>query len=99
MNILLIYPEYPDTFWGVRHALKFVGKKAPFPPLGLLTVAAMLPEAWSKRLFFWSLIRRPRLFSLAITFAIYGYHFRKITENMSWVGMFNDSRSLDLWKL
>jgi radical SAM superfamily enzyme YgiQ (UPF0313 family) len=50
MNILCIYPEYPDTFWGFRHALKFVGKKAPFPPLGLLTVAAMLPGAWTKRL-------------------------------------------------
>lgn len=50
MKILFVYPEYPDTFWGFRHALKFVGKKAPFPPLGLLTVAAMLPEVWEKRL-------------------------------------------------
>src|SRR5450631_775889 len=50
MKILFVYPEYPDTFWGFRHALKFVGKKAPFPPLGLLTVAAMLPAAWEKRL-------------------------------------------------
>jgi radical SAM superfamily enzyme YgiQ (UPF0313 family) len=50
MNILLAYPEYPDTFWGFRHALKFVGKKASFPPLGLLTVAAMLPASWAKRL-------------------------------------------------
>ncbi len=50
MNILLVYPEYPDTFWGFRHALKFVGKKAPFPPLGLLTLAAMLPTPWKKKL-------------------------------------------------
>lgn len=50
MNILCVYPKYPDTFWGFRHALKFVGKKAPFPPLGLLTVAAMLPVTWEKRL-------------------------------------------------
>ncbi|MDA8412704.1 MAG: DUF4070 domain-containing protein [Desulfobacteraceae bacterium] len=50
MKILFIYPEYPDTFWGFRHALKFVGKKAPFPPLGLLTVAAMLDASWEKRL-------------------------------------------------
>jgi radical SAM superfamily enzyme YgiQ (UPF0313 family) len=50
MKILCVYPEYPDTFWGFRHALKFVGKKAPFPPLGLLTVAAMLPPGWEKRL-------------------------------------------------
>ncbi len=50
MNILLIYPEFPDTFWSFKHALKFVGKRAALPPLGLLTVAAMLPKAWSLRL-------------------------------------------------
>jgi radical SAM superfamily enzyme YgiQ (UPF0313 family) len=50
MNILLIYPEFPDTFWTFRHALKFIGKKATSPPLGLLTVAAMLPREWTKRL-------------------------------------------------
>nr|WP_321464309.1 cobalamin-dependent protein [uncultured Desulfobulbus sp.] len=50
MNILLVYPHYPDTFWSFRHALNFIGKKASFPPLGLLTVAAMLPGAWNKRL-------------------------------------------------
>jgi radical SAM superfamily enzyme YgiQ (UPF0313 family) len=50
MNILLVYPIYPDTFWSFKHALKFVSKKASFPPLGLLTVAAMLPEDWNKKL-------------------------------------------------
>ena len=50
MNILLIYPEFPDTFWSFKHALKFIRRKATFPPLGLLTVAAMLPSEWSKRL-------------------------------------------------
>lgn len=50
MKILLVYPEFPDTFWGFRHALKFISKKASFPPLGLLTVAAMLPSKWEKRL-------------------------------------------------
>jgi radical SAM superfamily enzyme YgiQ (UPF0313 family) len=50
MNILLIYPEFPDTFWSFKHALKFVRKKAASPPLGLLTVAAMLPSEWRKRL-------------------------------------------------
>ena len=50
MNILLVYPEFPDTFWSFKHALKFVHKKAGAPPLGLLTVAAMLPAEWKKRL-------------------------------------------------
>ena len=50
MNVLLIYPEFPDTFWTFRHALKFIRKKAISPPLGLLTVAAMLPPEWAKRL-------------------------------------------------
>jgi radical SAM superfamily enzyme YgiQ (UPF0313 family) len=50
MNVLLLYPEFPDTFWSFKHALKFIRKKAAFPPLGLLTVAAMLPPEWEKRL-------------------------------------------------
>ncbi|MGA3268497.1 MAG: DUF4070 domain-containing protein [Verrucomicrobiota bacterium] len=50
MNVLLIYPEFPDTFWSFKHALKFIRKKASLPPLGLLTVAAMLPKEWAKRL-------------------------------------------------
>ncbi len=50
MNILLAFPCFPDTFWGFRHALKFVSKKAVNPPLGLLTVAAMLPAGWQKKL-------------------------------------------------
>src|SRR5512137_2562005 len=50
MNILLIYPEFPDTFWSFRYALKFIRKKSISPPLGLLTIAAMLPAEWNKRL-------------------------------------------------
>ena len=50
MKVLLVYPEFPDTYWSFRHALKFEGKRAAFPPLGLLTVSAMLPKTWERRL-------------------------------------------------
>jgi radical SAM superfamily enzyme YgiQ (UPF0313 family) len=50
MNILMVYPMYPDTFWSFKHALKFVSKRASFPPLGLLTVASLLPKDWCKKL-------------------------------------------------
>ncbi len=50
MNILLVYPETPNTFWSFKSALKFISKKSSEPPLGLLTVAAMLPDDWSKKL-------------------------------------------------
>src|SRR5206468_6609915 len=43
MKALLVYPEFPDTYWGFRHALSLQGKRAAFPPLGLLTIAALLP--------------------------------------------------------
>lgn len=50
MNILLVYPQYPDTYWSFRHALRFISKKAAVPPLGLITVSAMLPATWQKKL-------------------------------------------------
>jgi radical SAM superfamily enzyme YgiQ (UPF0313 family) len=50
LNILFVYPRYPDTFWSFRHALKFIAKKAAYPPLGLLTVASLLPREWEKKL-------------------------------------------------
>ena len=50
MNALLIYPEFPDTYWSFKHALAFLGKSAAQPPLGLMTVAALLPATWNKRL-------------------------------------------------
>ncbi len=50
MNTLLIYPQWPDTYWSFQHALPFQGKRAAYPPLGLLTVASMLPAHWNKRL-------------------------------------------------
>ena len=50
MRILLVYPETPDTFWSFKHVLPFVSKRAAFPPLGLLTIAAMLPRHWELKL-------------------------------------------------
>jgi len=50
MKVLLIYPAFPETFWSFEYALKFVRKKAAYPPLGLLTVASLLPGQWQRRL-------------------------------------------------
>lgn len=50
MKVLLLYPAFPDTFWSFRHALPFIGKRSSFPPLGLLTVSAMLPPHWKRKL-------------------------------------------------
>ena len=50
MKILLVNPEFPDTYWSFRHALPFEGKRSVFPPLGLLTVSALLPDSWERRL-------------------------------------------------
>ncbi len=50
VNVLFIYPKFPETFWSFKHALKFIFKRALNPPLGLLTVAAMVPKKWKKKL-------------------------------------------------
>ena len=50
MRVLLVNPEFPDTYWSFRHALPFEGKRCAFPPLGLLTVSALLPANWERRL-------------------------------------------------
>ncbi|HLA76737.1 MAG TPA: DUF4070 domain-containing protein [Vicinamibacteria bacterium] len=50
MRVLLAYPETPDTFWSFKHVLRLVSRKSAFPPLGLLTIAAMLPREWELRL-------------------------------------------------
>lgn len=50
MRVLLVYPQNPDTFWNFSHVLRFVSKRSPFPPLGLLTIAAMLPADWQLKL-------------------------------------------------
>ena len=49
MKILLVYPRVMETFWSFVHALRIVKRKSAFPPLGLLTVASMLPSSWEKR--------------------------------------------------
>ncbi|HOP63465.1 MAG TPA: DUF4070 domain-containing protein [Spirochaetota bacterium] len=49
-NILMVYPEYPSTFWSLDHTLKIVNKKSLMPPLGLMTVASMLPLDYEIRL-------------------------------------------------
>lgn len=49
-KVLLVYPRHPETFWSFTHILRILGKKAAFPPLGLLTVASMLPDNWEKKL-------------------------------------------------
>src|SRR5919202_4113927 len=50
MRVLLINPEFPDTYWSFRHALPLEGKRSAFPPLGLLTVSALLPRSWERKL-------------------------------------------------
>jgi len=50
MKILLVYPQMPDTFYAMKHFMKVIGKKAAYPPLGLLTIASLFPAEWEKRL-------------------------------------------------
>jgi len=50
IKVLFVYPQFPITFWGFKYALKFISKKSASPPLGLLTIAAMVPQAWDKKL-------------------------------------------------
>jgi len=138
----LVYPENPDTYWSFKHALKFISKKASQIPLGLITVASLLPDGWNRKLidlnierlkdkayyervlsflkqynppymrpfslnkfgalmksllyigvlskkriyfwkiFFWSIFNKPKAFPLAITYSIYGYHFRRVFRDV-----------------
>jgi radical SAM superfamily enzyme YgiQ (UPF0313 family) len=50
MRVLCAYPAFPMTYWGAEHSLKLTGKKAMLPPLGLITIAALLPSDWEVRL-------------------------------------------------
>lgn len=50
MRILFVGPDVSVTFWSLKYALKFMSRKVVMPPLGLLTVAAMLPKSWEEKL-------------------------------------------------
>src|SRR5262245_4859393 len=50
MNVLLVNPQFPESYWGFKHALKFEKKRSAYPPLGLITIAALLPRDWNRRL-------------------------------------------------
>ena len=70
MNTLLVYPEFPDTFWGFKRALKFLpGKRATLPPLGLATLGAMLPKDWNLRLIDMNVARLRKLCKKDIAWA------------------------------
>ena len=50
MNVLLVWPEIPLTYWGAQYSIKLLGKHAVMPPLALITIAAMCPPEWQFRL-------------------------------------------------
>ena len=50
MRVLLVYPWFPNTYWSFRHAVSLQRKRSTIPPLGLITISAMLPASWEKRL-------------------------------------------------
>jgi len=51
MKALLLYPQFPKTFWSYDRFMELAGLKATIPPLGILTVAAMLPDEWEIRFY------------------------------------------------
>ncbi len=50
MRVLLVYPLFPKTFWSYEKILDLVNRKVLLPPLGLITVAAILPQSWEFKL-------------------------------------------------
>jgi radical SAM superfamily enzyme YgiQ (UPF0313 family) len=50
MRVLLVYPQFPKTFWSYEKILELVDRKVVLPPLGLITVAAILPQEWEFKL-------------------------------------------------
>ncbi len=45
-KILMIYPDTPVTYWSFKYILKLVGRRSAFPPLGLMTVASLIPDSY-----------------------------------------------------
>ena len=50
MRTLFVYPEFPKTFWSYEKILELVNRKVLLPPLGMVTVAALLPQEWEMKL-------------------------------------------------
>jgi len=50
IKVLMVYPKIPTTYWSIKYTLPFINKKAALPPLGLLTVAALLPDNYESKL-------------------------------------------------
>merc|ERR1712216_298539 len=50
MRTLFVYPQFPKTFWSYEKILELVNRKVLLPPLGLVTVAALLPQEWEMKL-------------------------------------------------
>jgi radical SAM superfamily enzyme YgiQ (UPF0313 family) len=50
MRVLLVYPPFPITYWGAEHTRQFTRKRGFLPPLGLITIAALLPPDWEVEL-------------------------------------------------
>jgi radical SAM superfamily enzyme YgiQ (UPF0313 family) len=50
MRVLLLYPQFPKTFWSFEKILELIDRKVLLPPLGLITVAAILPQTWEFKL-------------------------------------------------
>ena len=99
MNALLIYPRFPDTFWGFKHALRLIRKKASSPPLGLLTVASMLPDDWELRLVDDNLIGNRRKLLTELLPALIGWRAGKWGMSFSTqvtVNLADDAELMDL---
>ena len=50
MKVLLLYPLFLKSFWSFEKTLALLDRKAMLPPLGLVTVAAILPQEWEFKL-------------------------------------------------